>query len=173
VGSVGLAFELWEGGIGHIVHAQQRVRKELDGIAFIELCAEGSGMVEITVEATKAELVTFIFQTYTIERNAIIRVVGEIHGRGTKMEGEFFPNRPEVDGESWPGKGELFGTHVDQVDTYRDTDAIDIKCHIGVGRGRKRGIVMQVGIIPRRRELGSNRTGNGQRVDYGLTVLRP
>ena len=173
VGSVGLAFELWEGGIGHIVQTQQRVGKELNGIAFIEFCTEGGGMVEITIEATKAELVTLIFQTYTIERNTIIRVVGEIHGRRTKMEGEFFPNGPEVDGESWPGKGELFGTHVDQIDTHWNTDAIDIKGHIGVSRGRKWGIVVQVGIIPRRRELGSNRTRNGERVNYGLTVLRP
>ena len=89
------------------------------------------------------------------------------------MESEFFPNGPEIDGESWPGKGELFGTHIDQVDTHWNADAIDIKGHIGIGRGRKRGIVVQVGIIPRRCELGSNRTRNGQRVDYGLTILRP
>ena len=113
MGSVCLAFELWESCIGHIVQAQQRVGKELYGIAFIELCTEGGGMVEITVEATKTELVTLLFKTYTIERNTIVRVVGEIHGRRTEMESEFFPDGSEVDGESRLGKGELFGTHID------------------------------------------------------------
>ena len=147
--SIGLALELRESRICHIVQAQQRVGKVLDGIAFIEFGTEGGGMVEIAVEASETELVATIFQAYTIEGNAIVGVVGEIHARGTEMESEFFPHGPKVYRESRLGESELFGTHVDHIHAHRDTDAVDIKCHIGVCSGRERGIVMQVGIVPR------------------------
>ena len=82
VSGIGLASELRKSSISHIVQAQQRVGKELDGVTVVKFGTESRGVVKIAVEASETELVAPIFQAYTIERNAVVGVVGEIHARG-------------------------------------------------------------------------------------------
>ena len=75
VASISLTLELRNGRISHIVQTQQFVRKVLDSITVIQFCIEFCGSIKTTVKAAEAEHPTTVFQTYTVERDAIVCVV--------------------------------------------------------------------------------------------------